>query len=60
MVGKRGLGILGLLSAVAAIGAAGGSQAQPIVGIPHDWQMNFPPPYTPLMERVESLTTSCW
>lgn len=55
MIGKRGSGIRGLLSAVAAIGAAGGAQAQPIVGIPHDWQMNFPPPYTPLMERVESL-----
>jgi cytochrome c oxidase subunit 2 len=25
------------------------------VGVPHDWQMNFPPAYTPLMERVESL-----
>jgi cytochrome c oxidase subunit 2 len=57
MIGKRGLGILGLLAAVAGLGGTAGAQAQstPIVGIPHDWQMGFPPPYTPLMERVESL-----
>ena len=23
--------------------------------MPHDWQLNFPAPYTPLMEKVESL-----
>src|SRR5262245_51713143 len=55
MIGKRGLGILGLLSAIVAIGVAGGAQAQPIVGIPHDWQMNFPASSTPVMERVASL-----
>ena len=55
MVGKRGLGILGGLSALAGLGVASSAQAQPIVGVPHDWQMNFPPAYTPLMEKVESL-----
>ena len=55
MVGKRGLGILGVLSAIAGLGVAGSTQAQPIVGVPHDWQVNFPPPFTPLMEKVESL-----
>ena len=54
MIGKRVLGILGVL-AIAALGVAGSVQAQPIVGVPHDWQVNFPPPYTPLMEKVESL-----
>ena len=59
MVGKRGLGILGVLSSIAGIGLAGGAQAQtskvPVIGVPHDWQMNFPPSYTPLMEKVASL-----
>jgi cytochrome c oxidase subunit 2 len=55
MVGKRGLGILGVLSTIAGLGVASSTQAQPIVGVPHDWQMNFPPAYTPLMEKVESL-----
>ena len=55
MVGKRGLGILGVLSAIAGLGVASSTQAQPIVGVPHDWQMDFPPAYTPLMEKVESL-----
>lgn len=55
MVGKRGLGILGVLSAVAGLGVASSVQAQPIVGVPHEWQMDFPPAYTPLMEKVESL-----
>lgn len=55
MVGKRGLGILGVLSAIAGLGVASSTQAQPIVGVPHDWQVNFPPPFTPLMEKVESL-----
>ena len=54
MIGKRVLGILGVL-AIATLGVAGSVQAQPIVGVPHDWQMNFPPSYTPLMEKVESL-----
>ncbi len=63
MVGKRVLGILGVLSSIAGIGLASGAispaMAQtsqvPIVGIPHDWQMNFPASYTPLMEKVASL-----
>ena len=55
MIGKRGLCILGALSAIAAMWSAGSAKAQPIVGVPHDWQMGFPAPYTPLMERVEAL-----
>jgi cytochrome c oxidase subunit 2 len=55
MVGKRALGILGVLSAIAGLGVSSSTQAQPIVGVPHDWQVNFPPPFTPLMEKVESL-----
>src|SRR5215510_16311799 len=55
MIGKRGLGILGALSASAVMASAGRATAQPIIGIPHDWQMGFPQPYTPLMDRVESL-----
>lgn len=55
MIGKCTRGILGLLAAIAGLGIAGGVQAQPIVGVPHDWQVNFPPSYTPLMERVASL-----
>src|SRR4029453_18187520 len=54
MSGKRVLGILGM-AVIAALGFAGGAMAQPIVGVPHDWQTNFPPPYTPVMEKVESL-----
>jgi cytochrome c oxidase subunit 2 len=55
MVGKCARGIFGLLALVAGLGTAGGAQAQPIVGVPHDWQVSFPPSYTPLMERVASL-----
>jgi cytochrome c oxidase subunit 2 len=55
MFGKRGLGILGVLSAVVGLGIANGAGAQPVVGVPHDWQMDFPPAFTPVMERVESL-----
>lgn len=55
MIGKCARGIFGLLAVIAGLGIAGGAQAQPIVGIPHDWQVNFPPSYTPLMERVASL-----
>lgn len=55
MVGKRELGIWGLGSAIATFGMAGAAQAQKIIGVPHDWQVNFPPAYTPVMERVESL-----
>lgn len=55
MIGKRVLGILGIVSAVAGLGLATGASAQPVIGVPHEWQMNFPPSYTPLMERVASL-----
>jgi cytochrome c oxidase subunit 2 len=57
MVGKRGLVILGVLSAIVGLGVASSAQAQPIVGVPHDWQVSFPPAYTPLMEKVESLNS---
>ncbi len=55
MIGKRVLGILGLLMTIAGISLAAGAQAQPVVGVPHDWQMAFPPSYTPVMERLASL-----
>ena len=55
MSGRRGLGILGVLSAIAGLGIAASAQAQPIVGVPHDWQVSFPPSFTPVMDRVESL-----
>jgi cytochrome c oxidase subunit II len=55
MVGKRVLGTLGVLSAVASLGFIGSAWAQPVVGVPHDWQMGFPPAYTPVMEKVASL-----
>ncbi|MDI1285675.1 MAG: cytochrome c oxidase subunit II [Reyranella sp.] len=55
MIGKRVLGVLGILSAVAGLGIATGASAQPVVGVPHEWQMNFPAAYTPLMEKVASL-----
>jgi cytochrome c oxidase subunit 2 len=57
MVGKRGLGILGVLSAIVGLGVASSALAQPVVGVPHDWQVGFPPAYTPLMEKVESLNS---
>src|SRR5471032_56294 len=59
MVGKRVLGHLGFLSAVVGLGLASSvptpALAQPVVGVPHDWQMGFPPSFTPVMDRVESL-----
>jgi cytochrome c oxidase subunit II len=55
MVGKRVLGVLAILSLFAGLGLAFGAHAQTIVGQPHDWQMGFPPAYTPVMERVEWL-----
>ena len=54
MVGKRVLGILGV-ALLAWLGPAAAAQAQPVIGVPHDWQMGFPRAFTPLMERVESL-----
>jgi cytochrome c oxidase subunit 2 len=55
MIGKRLLGILGILPAVVGLGLTTGAQAQPVVGVPHDWQMSFPPSYTTVMDKVESL-----
>ncbi len=58
MVGKRGLGLLGILAAIVGVvlSIAGPATAQQkILGIPHDWQMGFPPSYTPVMEHVASL-----
>jgi cytochrome c oxidase subunit 2 len=55
MVGKRVLGILGIVSTLAGMGLPCGAQAQPVVGVPHDWQIAFPPSYTPVMEKVASL-----
>jgi cytochrome c oxidase subunit II len=52
MLGKRVLGVLGILSLVVCFGLATGAHAQTVVGQPHDWQMDFPPAYTPVMERV--------
>jgi cytochrome c oxidase subunit 2 len=57
MTGKRVLGIFGAV--IAALGLVGGfvgsASAQPVVGVPHEWQMNMPPSYTPVMERLASL-----
>jgi cytochrome c oxidase subunit 2 len=58
MVGKRGLGLLGLVVAITAlvsgiVGPAGAQQK--VIGVPHDWQMGFPPSFTPLMDSVASL-----
>jgi cytochrome c oxidase subunit 2 len=57
MVGKRCLGIVfgTLLAGLGLVGSAQAQQQTPVVGVPHDWQLNFPAPYTPLMEKVESL-----
>jgi cytochrome c oxidase subunit 2 len=55
MIGKRVSGFLGLPAAIAGLGLAGGANAQPVVGIPHQWQMAFPPSYTTVMDKVESL-----
>jgi len=57
MVGKRVLRILGVVSLLAWFGliasaALAPAMAQQVIGIPHDWQMNFPRSYTPLMEKV--------
>ena len=54
MVGKRVLGILGVLS-LAWFGLIATAQAQPVIGVPHDWQMDFPDSYTPVMQHVASL-----
>ena len=55
MVGARVLGKLAVLSCIAVLGFAATVQAQPVVGVPHDWQMGFPPSYTPVMEHLAAL-----
>ncbi|SJZ31845.1 cytochrome c oxidase subunit 2 [Enhydrobacter aerosaccus] len=55
MIGKRVLGIFGFILTIAGVAFATGAQAQPVVGVPHDWQMAFPPSYTPVMEKLASL-----
>jgi cytochrome c oxidase subunit 2 len=55
MVGARVLGKLAVLSSIAVLGFAATVQAQPVVGVPHDWQMGFPPSYTPVMEHLAAL-----
>lgn len=55
MIGKRALGFLGILSGVVGFGLATAAQAQSVVGVPHQWQMSFPPSYTTVMDKVESL-----
>jgi cytochrome c oxidase subunit 2 len=60
MVGKRVLGVLGVVSLLAWFGLIATApllpaMAQPVIGVPHDWQMNFPASYTPLMEKVAAL-----
>ena len=54
MIGKRVLGLLGATAAGLGLAAPVAAQ-QPVIGIPHDWQMGFPVSFTPLMERVASL-----
>ena len=54
MTGKRVLGIFGA-AVIAVLGFVGSASAQPVVGVPHEWQMNMPPSYTPVMEKLASL-----
>ncbi|MCX7364812.1 MAG: cytochrome c oxidase subunit II [Alphaproteobacteria bacterium] len=51
MVGKRVLSILGGLLPIAVLAFSTSAWAQ-VVGVPHDWQMGFPPSYTPVMRDV--------
>jgi cytochrome c oxidase subunit 2 len=55
MVGARVLGKWAVLSFIAVLCFAATAQAQPVVGVPHDWQMGFPASYTPVMQHVASL-----
>ncbi len=55
MVGARVLGKLAVLSSLAVLCFAATVQAQPVVGVPHEWQMGFPPSYTPVQEHVAAL-----
>lgn len=55
MVGKRLLGLLRIATATAGLTLSNAALAQKVIGVPHDWQMNFPPSYTPVMDKVASL-----
>jgi cytochrome c oxidase subunit 2 len=55
MIGKRVLGILGAVSLLAWFGLIESAQAQPVIGVPHDWQMGFPASFTPVMDKVAQL-----
>jgi cytochrome c oxidase subunit 2 len=55
MVGKRVLGIIGAVSLLAWFGVIASAQAQPVIGVPHDWQMGFPASFTPVMDKVAQL-----
>jgi cytochrome c oxidase subunit 2 len=52
MLGKRGLGIGAVMATLAAFVGWSGANAQSVIGVPHEWQMNFPPSYGPLMDQV--------
>ena len=47
MIGKRVLGFFGLVTAAALGLAAPAGAQQPVIGVPHDWQMGFPTSFTP-------------
>ena len=51
MLGKRG-SIIGVVAALAAFIGWSAANAQTVVGVPHEWQMNFPQSYGPLMDHV--------
>ena len=55
MIGKRGMGIWGGVASLAGFASVGAAHAQTIIGVPHEWQMNFPASYGPLMDKVASL-----
>ena len=52
MVGKRLLGLWGIGAALFGFAGSGVAHAQKVIGVPHDWQMNFPASYTPVMDKV--------
>lgn len=55
MVGKRISAVLAGLSLLFTPLFAGGAWAQQVIGVPHDWQMGFPGPFTPVMKDVDWL-----
>ena len=52
MVGKRVLGILGVVSLLAGFGLAASAQAQPVIGVPHDWQVTASSPFSVTADGV--------